>query len=82
MAGQSGVEPLGVKGFSLLPPFPTGPEAHPASSTMGHATHCQGQSGRNVALATHPASGSEVAKEYSYICIPPLRQSRLVMGLP
>ena len=57
-----------VKGLQ----FQVGPGAHPASGTMGVMSLPRGQSGRGVALTTHPHIAPRLKKEYSYTSAPPL----------
>ena len=65
IAIRYGLDDLGIESrwearFSV--PVQTGPEAYPASYTMGTCSS-QGSSGRSVALTTHPHLAPRLKKE-------------------
>jgi hypothetical protein len=63
-----GIESRWRERFSA--PVQTGPGAHPASYTMGTGSLSRGESGRGVALTTHPHLVPRLKKESSYTSTP------------
>jgi hypothetical protein len=59
----SGFEPRGGKRFYLLHTRPDRSRGPSSSSTMHTVTLCRGQSGRRVALTTHPHHTPRLRKE-------------------
>jgi hypothetical protein len=67
--------PVGARLSALVQ---TGPAAHPASCTTGNWFQSQGQSGRGIALNTHPHLAPRLKKEYrNNVTFPPGLHGRL-----
>ena len=65
--GGAGIGSRWARNFAL---FQTGPGAHPASCTVGAESLFQRQSGRGVALTSHPHVAPKLKKEKSYAIMP------------
>jgi len=61
--GGGGVSERGGGGGEVSVPAQNGPAAHPASCTTDTGSLSQGQSGRGMALSTHPHLAPSLKKE-------------------
>jgi hypothetical protein len=67
-------------GARLSVPVLTGPGAHLAFCTMSTGSLFRRESGRGVALATHPHLAPRLKEEWSYTSTPPLGLRGLLQG--
>ena len=58
-------------GARFSAPVHTGPEAHPASCTLGTGSLSRGQSGQGVDVNHPPHVALRLKKEWCFTCIPP-----------
>jgi len=76
-AGRSGIESRWGRDF---PPVQTGPEAHPASCTMGTGSFPAVKCGRGVLLTTHPLLVPRSWKSRAIYLYPPSGPHRACNG--